>query len=55
MSVSALRKHLIVFDSGKPEAVGVGVVIAGTTTVTLNEWSTAEFLQTGTRRGQSLA
>ncbi len=54
-SVSVLRKHLIVFNGGKPEAVGVGVVVAGSTAVTLDEWSAAEFLQAGTRRGQSLA
>lgn len=55
MSLSDLRKHLIVFDGGEPEAVGVGVVVAGSTAVTLDERSAAEFLQAGTRRGQSLA
>lgn len=50
-----LRKHLVVFDGGEPEAVGVGVVVAGSTAVTLDERSAAELLQTGAGRGQSLA
>lgn len=50
-----LRKHLIVFNGSEPEAVGVGVIVAGSPTVTLDERSAAEFLQTGTGRGQSLA
>lgn len=53
--ISVLRKHLAVFNGSKPKTVGVGIVVAGTPAVTLNEWSTAEFLQAGTRRGQSLA
>lgn len=53
--VAVLRKHLVVFDGGEPEAVGIGIVVAGSTAMTLNERGTAEFLQAGTRRGQSLA
>lgn len=50
-----LRKHLSVFNGGEPKAVGVGVVVAGSTAVTLDEWGAAELLQAGTRRGQSLS
>lgn len=50
-----LRKHVAVFDGSEPEAVGVGIVVAGSSTVALDEWSTAEFLQAGTRGGQSLS
>ena len=50
-----LRKHVLVFNGGKPKAVGVSIVVAGSTTVTLDEGSTAELLHTGTRRRQSLA
>lgn len=50
-----LRKHLAVFNSSEPEAVGVGIVVAGSTTVALDKRSTAEFLQAGTRGGQSLS
>lgn len=39
-----LRKHLLVLDGGQPEAVGVGVVVAGSTAVTLDERSTTELL-----------
>lgn len=52
---SALRKHFTVFNGSEPEAVGVGVIVAGSSAVTLDEWSAAEFLQTGTGRSQSLA
>lgn len=52
---SALRKHFTVFNGSEPEAVGVGVIVAGSSTVTLDEWSATEFLQTGTGRSQSLA
>lgn len=50
-----LRKHVAVFDGSEPEAVGVGIVVAGSSAVALDEWSAAEFLQAGTRRGQSLS
>lgn len=53
--VCVLRKHLAIINGGEPKAVGVGVIVAGSTSVTLDEWSTAEFLKTGTRRGQSLS
>lgn len=49
VSMSVLRKHIAVFNCCEPEAVGVGVVVAGSTTVTLDERSTAELLQAGTR------
>lgn len=50
-----LRKHVAVFDGSEPEAVGVGIVVAGSSAVALDEWSAAEFLQAGTRGGQSLS
>lgn len=50
-----LRKHLAVFNSSEPEAVGVGIVVAGSATVALDKRSTAEFLQAGARGGQSLS
>lgn len=53
--MSFLRKHLMVFDGGQPEAVGVGVIVARSTAMTLDEGSATEFLQAGTRGGQSLA
>lgn len=49
-----LLKHLAVFDGGEPKAVGVGVVVAGSPTVTLDKRGAAEFFQAGTRRGQCL-
>lgn len=50
-----LRKHVVVFNGSEPETVGVGVVVAGSTTVALDKRSTAEFFQTGARGGQSLS
>lgn len=50
-----LREHVAVFNGSEPEAVGVGIVVTGSTTVALDKWSTAEFLQAGTRGGQSLS
>lgn len=55
MAVFVLREHLTVFNSGEPETVRVGIVVACSTTVTLDEGSAAKLLQTGTRRSQSLA
>lgn len=49
-----LPKHLIILNGGQPEAVGVCIVVAGATAMTLNEGSRTELLQTGPRRSQSL-
>lgn len=38
------RKHLAVFNRGKPKAVGVGVVVASSSAMALNEGSTAKLL-----------
>lgn len=54
-SLVVLLKHLAVFDGGEPKAVGVGVVVAGSPTMTLDERGAAEFFKAGTRRGQRLA
>lgn len=53
-SCSLLLKHLAVLNGGEPEAVGVGVVVASSPTVTLDERGAAEFFQAGTWRGQCL-
>lgn len=50
-----LRKHFVVFDGGEPEAVWVGVIVASSTAMTLEERSATELLQAGAGRGQSLA
>lgn len=50
-----LLKHLAVFDGGEPKAVGVGVVVARSPAVALDERGTAEFFKAGPRRGQRLA
>jgi len=49
-----LPKHLVVFNGGEPEAVGVGVVVAGSSAVTLDERHLAETFQTRARRNQGL-
>lgn len=50
-----LRKHVVVFNGSEPEAVGVGIVVAGSATMALNKRSTAKFFQAGARGGQSLS
>lgn len=49
-----LPEHFIHVHSGQPVAVRVGVIIAGASTVALDEWRGAELLQTGAGRGESL-
>lgn len=48
--ISLLLKHVAVFDGGEPKTVRVGVVVAGSSTVTLYERGAAEFFQAGARR-----
>lgn len=49
-----LPEHFIHVHSGQPEAVRVAVIIAGASTVALDERRGAELLQTGAGRGESL-
>lgn len=48
-------EHLVLFDDGEPEAVGVAVVITRPSPVTLDEGRAPELLQTGARRRQGLS
>lgn len=50
-----LLEHFISLYSGKPEAVSIGVIIAGALSVAFDERSTAELFEAGTGRGQGLA
>lgn len=49
-----LPEHFIHVHSGQPEAVRVAVIIAGASTVALDERRGSELLQTGAGRGESL-
>lgn len=51
---SNLLEHFIPLNSGKPEAVGIGIIIAGALSMAFNEGCTAELFKAGARRGQCL-
>lgn len=42
-----LLEHLVPLDGGEPEAVSIGVVIAGPAAMALDEGRTSELLQAG--------
>lgn len=48
-------KHFCHFHSCQPETVWISIIVAGPSTMTLNERSGTEFFQAGTRRGQCLS
>ena len=50
-----LLEHLASLDSGEPEAVSIGVVVAGPTAVALDEWRTSKLFQARPRRRKGLA
>lgn len=48
-------EHLVPLDGGEPEAVGIGIVIAGPPAVALDEGRAPELLQAGPGGSQGLA
>lgn len=48
-------EHVGRVECSQPVAVGVSIVVAGSSAMALNEGNLPEVFQTGTRRGQWLA
>lgn len=51
---TGVPEHVVGVERSKPVAVGVGVVVAGSSAVTLDEGNLPEVFQTGSGRGQQL-